>query len=67
LSQVEDMLVKVGLVSRGDKVVVTMGTPVQQRAKTNSIRVYTVTKDPVPTEDRDLPLRTRKDLRGLWR
>lgn len=60
LTQIEELLVKIGLVSRGDKVVVTMGTPVQQRAKTNSIRVYTVTKDPIEVADEDLPLRCRK-------
>ena len=66
LTQIEDLLIKIGLVERGDKVVVTMGTPVAQRAKTNSIRVYTVTQDPgEPTPDKDLPLRRRKDLRQL--
>jgi len=66
LTQIEELLVKIGLVEKGDKVVVTMGTPVAQRAKTNSIRVYTVTQDPGdPTPDKDLPLRCRKDLRQL--
>ncbi len=60
LSQIEELLVKIGMVSRGDKVVVTMGTPVQQRAKTNSIRVYTVTKDPIEVADDELPLRSRR-------
>lgn len=67
LSQVEDMLVKIGMVSRGDKVVVTMGSPVQQRAKTNNIRVYTVTKEHIDVPDNDLPLRSRKDFRKLMR
>lgn len=62
LSQIEELLVKIGLVARGDKVVVTMGTPVQQRAKTNSIRVYTVTKDPIEVSDEELPLRCRKSV-----
>lgn len=60
LSQIEELLLKIGLVNRGDKVVVTMGTPVQQRAKTNSIRVYTVTKDPIEVPDEQLPLRCRR-------
>ncbi|MGE4129995.1 MAG: pyruvate kinase [Bdellovibrionales bacterium] len=59
LTQIEDLLVKIGIVERGDKVVVTMGTPVQQRAKTNSIRVYTVTKDRVEVPLEELPLRSR--------
>lgn len=67
LTQIEDLLVKIGVVNKGDKVVVTMGTPVQQRAKTNSIRVYTVTKDPVEVPDGELPLRCRKDMRDLWK
>lgn len=65
LTQVEELLVKMGLVQKGDKVVVTMGTPVRQRAKTNSIRVYTVTRDPEEAPDSDLPLRCRKDLSKL--
>lgn len=65
LTLVEEMLVKVGLVEKGDKVVVTMGTPVRQRAKTNSIRVYTVTRDPFHVPDSELPLRSRKDLKSV--
>ena len=56
---------KIGMVEKGDKVVVTMGTPVQQRAKTNSIRVYTVTRDRVEASNADLPLRCRDDLATL--
>lgn len=65
LTQIEELLVKMGIVKKGDKVVVTMGTPVRQRAKTNSIRVYTVTQDPVEAPDSELPLRCRKDLATL--
>lgn len=65
LSQIEELLIKIGMVSRGDKVVVSMGTPVQQRAKTNNIRVYTVTKDHIEVPDNELPLRSRKDFRQL--
>jgi pyruvate kinase len=65
LMQVEELLSKIGLVERGDKVVVTMGTPVQQGTKTNSIRVYTVTRDRIVTPDSELPLRCRKDLSSL--
>ncbi|MGE0529220.1 MAG: pyruvate kinase [Bdellovibrionales bacterium] len=62
LTQVEELLVKIGLVQRGDTVVVTMGTPVRQRTKTNSIRVYTVTRDPIPAKDSELPLRCRRNM-----
>jgi pyruvate kinase len=66
LTQIEELLVKIGMVVKGDKVVVTMGTPVAQRAKTNNIRVYTVTQElSEPVLDKDLPLRCRKDLRQL--
>jgi pyruvate kinase len=60
LTQIEELLVKIGFVEKGDKVVVTMGTPVRQRAKTNSIRVYTVTRDPIDVPDGELPLRCRR-------
>jgi pyruvate kinase len=62
LTQVEDLLLRIGMVEKGDKVVVTMGSPVQQRAKTNNIRVYTVTRDRTEVPDSDLPLRCRKNL-----
>jgi pyruvate kinase len=66
LTQVEELLAKIGLVEKGDQVVVTMGTPVRQRAKTNSIRVYTVTRDRAEIADNsELPLRCRKDLSSL--
>ncbi len=65
ITQIEELLVRIGIVEKGDRVVVTMGTPVQQRAKTNSIRVYTVTRDPVKVPDNELPLRCRKDIPAL--
>jgi pyruvate kinase len=65
LMQIEELLVKIGLVEKGDKVVVTMGTPVRQRATTNSIRVYTVTRDNMEVPDTELPLRCRKDIGQL--
>lgn len=67
LTQIEDLLVKIGIAEKGDKVVVTMGTPVRQNAKTNSIRVYTVTRDRVEVPDSDLPLRCRGDILKLTR
>ncbi len=62
LVQIEDLLVKFGLVGKGDRVVVTLGTPVQQRAKTNSIRVYTITREGGEVRDEELPLRSRKNI-----
>ncbi len=65
MTQIEDLLLKIGAVEKGDRIVVTMGTPVQQRAKTNSIRVYTITRDAIDVPDTELPLRCRRDLRSL--
>lgn len=65
LTQVEELLLKIGLVNKGDKVVVTMGTPVRQNAKTNNIRVYTVTRERIESPDSELPLRCRQDILSL--
>ena len=62
LTDVEDLLIKIGIVKPGDQVVVTLGSPVRQRAKTNSIRLYTVSREPTVVEDHDLPLRCQKSL-----
>ena len=62
LTEVEELLVKIGLVAKGDRVVVTLGTPVRQRAQTNSIRLYTVNRDAVAATDAELPLRCRRNL-----
>lgn len=62
LSQIEELLAKIGLIKPGDRVVVTLGTPVQQRAKTNSIRVYVATKEASPQPGETLPARCREDL-----
>lgn len=61
MTEIEEMLVKIGMVKKGDKVVVTLGSPVRQRAKTNSIRLYTVTREPIAVPDEDLPLRCRRN------
>jgi pyruvate kinase len=45
MEQIEDLLLKYGLVKNGDKVVLTLGMPVLEKAKTNSMRVYTINKD----------------------
>ncbi len=59
LSQAEELLLKTKMVEPGDRVVVTMGSPVAQGSKTNSIRVYTVGKKPIDVSQETLPLRTR--------
>lgn len=61
LEQVEDLLLKVGIVVPGDRVVLTLGIPVSQKSKTNSIRVYTVTGTANKMSDGNLPLRCRNE------
>ncbi|RME15256.1 MAG: pyruvate kinase [Bdellovibrio sp.] len=60
LSQIEEVLVNYGLAQKGDKVVLTLGAPVQQRAKTNSIRIFTIGKSSPSFPKDSLPLRCQK-------
>lgn len=56
--QIEDLLVKYGLVEPGNKVVLTLGVPVLLRAKTNSLRVFTIGSEGQQLQDNTgLPLR----------
>jgi pyruvate kinase len=61
MKEVEEILLKLKLAATGDKVVITMGTPVSQGAKTNTVRVYTITGSSREFDDQDLPLRYRQD------
>lgn len=61
MKEIEDILLRLKIASAGDRVVITMGTPVSQGAKTNTVRVYTVTGASAKTEDKNLPLRYRED------
>lgn len=68
LARIEELLVNIGMVEKGDRIVVTMGMPVAQRAKTNAIRVFTVTHERGKAiAPDDLPLRCREDLANLLR
>lgn len=62
LKQAEELLLSTRMVEPGDKVVVTLGSPVAQGSKTNSIRVYTVAGKRKEIEDNQLPLRSRSSL-----
>jgi pyruvate kinase len=42
ISQVEGQLLAYGLVRRGEKIIMTMGLPVEMNAKTNSMRIHVV-------------------------
>lgn len=63
MHQIEEMLIKYGLVKTGDKVVLTLGVPVLERGKTNALRVYTVGReDAKRLPENELPLRCRSLL-----
>jgi pyruvate kinase len=60
MEQVEKVLLDYGLVGAGDRVVLTMGMPVNERAKTNALRVYTVeSSGKRAIDEENLPLRFR--------
>lgn len=57
---IEDLLLNSGLVKKGDQVVFTMGTPVGERAKTNTLKVHKISKEAPKKLTGDLlPLRLR--------
>jgi len=61
MSQIEDLLVKYGLVNTADKVIFTLGVPVSLRAKTNSLRVFTIGSERKKMAEKSrLPLRFQK-------
>lgn len=60
MSKIEVMLLQYGLVQAGDRVVLTLGAPVLERSKTNSLRVYTISSGRAEViEGSQLPLRYR--------
>ncbi len=60
MSQIQTLLLRYGLIHQGDKVVLTLGVPVLEQAKTNSLRVYTITKSASEQEQNlTRPLRLR--------
>lgn len=63
MAEIEEMLIKYGLVKTGDKVVLTLGVPVLERGKTNAIRVYTVGREDVRRlPEGELPLRCKDSI-----
>ena len=61
MHQIEEMLIKYGLVKTGDRVVLTLGMPVLEAAKTNSLRVYTIGREDVKRlPESELPLRCKE-------
>ena len=63
IENVEELLVKYGLVSEGDKIVLTLGVPVLSGTKTNSLIVHTVTSKTKSLPDNELPLRCREKFK----
>lgn len=62
LKLIEKLLVEYRIVKKKDKVIVTMGLPIVDGAKTNTIRVFQVEEDSVhPLSDDQLPLRLRQN------
>lgn len=60
LVQVDKLLVQNGLAKTGDRVIVTLGQPIELGTKTNSLFVHTVGAENFSkAEDLDLPLRCR--------
>ncbi len=59
IDQIEDLLLKYGMVKTGDRVVITLGLPVSERAKTNSLRVIEIKKKVEIVAESQLPIRCR--------
>jgi len=62
LNQVDVLLVTHGLAKTGDKVILTLGQPISERSKTNSLYVHTVGAEGAHRlPDAELPLRCQTD------
>jgi pyruvate kinase len=62
LSQVDQLLITHGLAKTGDRVILTLGQPIAQGVKTNSIYVHTVSGEQyTKLADEQLPLRCQAD------
>lgn len=60
IAQIEEKLLQFGLIEPGDKMIVTLGTPVKEKGTTNSIRVQIVkNRDTKMIDDKKRPLRFR--------
>ncbi|MCB0412072.1 MAG: pyruvate kinase, partial [Bdellovibrionales bacterium] len=55
--QMETLLLRNGLIRKGDTIVFTLGSPVKENAKTNALKIHKVTLDVPPCESTKLPLR----------
>ncbi|MCB9026817.1 MAG: pyruvate kinase [Bdellovibrionaceae bacterium] len=57
--QIEEILLKYKLVNVGDKIILTLGVPVLEQVKTNSMRVYTISGEIPATDPKSIPLRCK--------
>lgn len=57
MAQIQEILLNYGLVKTGDQVILTLGMPILENAKTNSLRVFTITAEQKRLKEGDLPLR----------
>ncbi|MGE0764204.1 MAG: pyruvate kinase [Bdellovibrionales bacterium] len=60
ISQVEEILLHYDMIKTGDRIVVTMGAPVSERAKTNTLRVVQVNRSKSISPGADMPIRCRE-------
>lgn len=62
LNQVDRLLVEYGLAKTGDRIILTLGQPIDLNAKTNSLFVHTVGAENVTrSDDSKIPLRCQKE------
>ncbi|MBV2169016.1 MAG: pyruvate kinase, partial [Bdellovibrio sp.] len=62
LTQIDQLMVTHGLAKTGDRVILTLGQPIAQGAKTNSIYVHTINGEQYSKlPDDQLPLRCQAD------
>jgi pyruvate kinase len=62
LTQVDQLLVSYGLAKTGDKIILTLGQPIAEGSKTNSLYVHVVgAEDITKHNDSEIPLRCQTD------
>ncbi len=63
MSQVEDRLIRYGLAKSGDRVVLTLGQPISDGSKTNTLYIYTLGGEELKrVSDEEIPLRCRREV-----
>jgi pyruvate kinase len=62
MKQVDQMLIQYGLAKSGDKVVITLGQPIMEAAKTNTLHIYTIGGESLRRlPDDQIPLRCQSE------